>query len=91
VWKEAARKELKIASSQGCSRILEKLILAAGGSGLKVLWKAFSGQYELFFSLPPGKKESRLLIFGDGLGAVFYTWYNTASHRTAARCCSRGR
>jgi len=44
VWKEANGKELKIANSQGCSRLLEKLILMSSPSQLKSLWQKFTGQ-----------------------------------------------
>ncbi|RPA99153.1 ARM repeat-containing protein [Choiromyces venosus 120613-1] len=45
VWKEADGKELKIANSQGCSRLLEKLILMSSPSQLKSLWRKFTGHF----------------------------------------------
>ncbi|PWW71753.1 ARM repeat-containing protein [Tuber magnatum] len=45
VWKEAYGKELKIANSQGCSRLLEKLILMSSPSQLKSLWRKFTGHF----------------------------------------------
>ncbi|PUU76982.1 armadillo-type protein [Tuber borchii] len=45
VWKEANGKELKIANSQGCSRLLEKLILMSSPSQLKSLWQKFTGHF----------------------------------------------
>lgn len=44
VWKEADGKELKIASSQSCSRLLERLILLSTPDQLKNLFQKFSGQ-----------------------------------------------
>ncbi|CAZ82719.1 unnamed protein product, partial [Tuber melanosporum] len=45
VWKEADGKELKIANSQGCSRLLEKLILMSSPSQLRSLWQKFTGHF----------------------------------------------
>ncbi|KAI5842485.1 glutamate decarboxylase 1 [Morchella snyderi] len=45
VYREADGKELKIASSQGCSRLLEKLVLLSTPAQLKKLWKAFTGHF----------------------------------------------
>lgn len=45
VYKEAAGKELKLACSQSCSRLLERLILLSSPSQLKKLFQSFSGQY----------------------------------------------
>ncbi|CUS09709.1 unnamed protein product [Tuber aestivum] len=45
VWKEANGKELKIANSQGCSRLLERLILMSSPSQLKSLWRKFTGHF----------------------------------------------
>jgi nucleolar protein 9 len=42
--REANGKELKIASSQSCSRMLERLIQMSSGSQLKTLFHKFSGQ-----------------------------------------------
>ena len=44
VYKEAKGKELKIANSQSCSRLLERLILMSTPSQLKALFQKFSGQ-----------------------------------------------
>ena len=44
VYREAHGKELKIANSQACSRILERLILMSNSSQLKALFQQFSGQ-----------------------------------------------
>lgn len=44
VYKEARRKELKIASSQSCSRLMERLILMSTPDQLKDLFQIFSGQ-----------------------------------------------
>ena len=44
VYKEAEGKELKIANSQGCSRLMERLILMSTSGQLKALFHKFSGQ-----------------------------------------------
>lgn len=44
VYKEASGKELKIANSQSCSRLMERLILLSTPSQLKALFQKFSGQ-----------------------------------------------
>ncbi len=45
VWKEIEGKELKLSHSQGCSRLMERLILLGSHSQLKQLFQTFSGQY----------------------------------------------
>lgn len=45
VYKEADGKELKIANSQSCSRLLERLILLSTPDQLKVLFQKFSGHF----------------------------------------------
>ncbi len=52
VWKEADGKELKIASSQSSSRLLERLILLSTPAQLKNLFQKFNGQYVLWPRLP---------------------------------------
>ena len=44
VYKEASGKELKIANSQSCSRLMERLILLSTVEQLKTLLHKFSGQ-----------------------------------------------
>lgn len=44
VYKEASGKELKIANSQSCSRLMERLILLSSPGQLKALFQNFSGQ-----------------------------------------------
>jgi nucleolar protein 9 len=44
LYREANGKELKIANSQSCSRMLERLIQMSSGSQLKNLFHKFSGQ-----------------------------------------------
>ena len=44
VYKEANGKELKIANSQSCSRLMERLISLSTPSQLKALFQKFSGQ-----------------------------------------------
>ena len=48
VYKEANGKELKIANSQSCSRLMERLILLSTPDQLKKLFQKFSGQYVRF-------------------------------------------
>ncbi len=45
VYKEANGKELKIANSQSCSRLMERLIIVSTPEQLKALFGKFSGQY----------------------------------------------
>ena len=45
VYKEAYGKELKIANSQSCSRLMERLILRSTPEQLKAIFQKFSGQY----------------------------------------------
>lgn len=44
VFKEAKGKELKLACSQGCSRLLERLIVLAAPQQLKHLLQVFQGK-----------------------------------------------
>ena len=44
VWKEAEGKELKLANSQSCSRLMERLILLSTPAQLKNLFQKFNGQ-----------------------------------------------
>ncbi|KAI9745990.1 MAG: Nucleolar protein 9 [Claussenomyces sp. TS43310] len=45
VYKEAEGKELKIANSQSCSRLMERLILLSTPEQLKTLFEKFSGNF----------------------------------------------
>ncbi|KAF2466754.1 PLP-dependent transferase [Lindgomyces ingoldianus] len=45
VYREADGNELKIASSQSCSRLMERLILLSTPEQLKLLFQKFSGQF----------------------------------------------
>ncbi|KAF2798260.1 ARM repeat-containing protein [Melanomma pulvis-pyrius CBS 109.77] len=45
VYREAAGKELKIANSQSCSRLMERLILLSTPAQLKGLFQKFSGHF----------------------------------------------
>lgn len=45
VFKEAEGKELKIANSQSCSRLMERLILLSTPTQKKTLFQKFSGQF----------------------------------------------
>lgn len=44
VYKETRGKELKLANSQSCSRLMERLILMSTPDQLKALFQKFSGQ-----------------------------------------------
>lgn len=44
LYKEVAGKELKIIHSQGCSRLMERLICISSPAQLKQLFQAFSGK-----------------------------------------------
>lgn len=44
VYKEANSMELKIANSQSCSRLMERLILMSSPAQLKALFQKFNGQ-----------------------------------------------
>ena len=46
VWNEARGKELKLASSQSSSRLMEKLIQLSTADQLKTLFGKFGGQYD---------------------------------------------
>ena len=52
VYREANGKELKIASSQSCSRLMERLILLSTPEQLKALFGKFSGQYGIYSAGP---------------------------------------
>ena len=45
IYKEAEGKELKMANSQSCSRLMERLIQLSSPAQLKSLFQKFSGQY----------------------------------------------
>ncbi|KAL9103947.1 MAG: hypothetical protein Q9163_001053 [Psora crenata] len=45
VYKEANGKELKIANSQSCSRLMERLILLSNPEQLKTIFQKFSGHF----------------------------------------------
>ena len=52
VYREAGGKELKIASSQSCSRLMERLIQLSTSEQLKTLFQKFTGQsVSLYFIL----------------------------------------
>lgn len=44
VYREAEGKELKMANSQSCSRLMERLIILSSPDQLKALFQKFSGQ-----------------------------------------------
>ncbi|KAF4332302.1 nucleolar 9 [Fusarium beomiforme] len=45
IWKEAEGKELKLASSQSCSRLMERLIQLSNTTQMKHLFEAFGGHF----------------------------------------------
>lgn len=45
VYKESVGKELKLASSQSCSRLMERLILLSSARQKKTIFKAFAGHF----------------------------------------------
>jgi nucleolar protein 9 len=45
VWREASGKELKIACSQGCSRVMERLIEVSIKAQLRMLFEKFEGHF----------------------------------------------
>lgn len=49
IYKEAQGRELKIANSQSCSRLMERLIAASSAKQLKNLWNNFSGHFLYLF------------------------------------------
>jgi len=79
VWKEASGKELKIANSQSCSRLMERLILLSSPSQLKDLFQKFSGQQ--VFHAP-------YLVFPALTMTALCTSCSTDSLRIAARLSS---
>lgn len=54
VWREAEGKELKIANSQSCSRLMERLIQLSTPAQLKGLFRHFYGKY--VYSPIPGSR-----------------------------------
>ncbi|KAK6359590.1 Nucleolar protein 9 [Orbilia brochopaga] len=50
VLKEAENKELKMACSQGCSRLLEKLLFLADAARVKVVFQRFHGHFNHLMS-----------------------------------------
>lgn len=52
IYREAHGKELKLASSQSCSRLMERLIQMSTPDQLKTLFQKFAGQYVLYQRTP---------------------------------------
>ncbi|KAL8816833.1 MAG: hypothetical protein Q9223_004228 [Gallowayella weberi] len=75
VYKEAHGKELKIANSQSCSRLMERLILMSAPDQLKALFERFKGQYVFSMEL---EQETCLIP---------YSFLHLAQHRFASHCC----
>lgn len=74
VYKEAGGKELKIANSQSCSRLMERLILLSTPGQLKNLFQKFSGQYVSYLSAREGITD-------------FHSFLHLVQHRFASHCC----
>ncbi len=79
VWKEADGKELKIANSQSCSRLMERLILLSTPDQLKRLFQKFSSQS---VTSPLHHLFPTLTHVASSIS------YSTASPRTAVKLCS---
>ena len=77
VYREAAGKELKIAQSQSCSRLMERLIQLSTAAQLKVLFQKFSGKYGLIFSILLKRRIANKLA----------SFMHLISHRFASHCC----
>jgi hypothetical protein len=77
VYKEADGKELKLANSQSCSRLLERLILLSTPQQLKNLFKKFNDEYVL-----------RRLVPSSLTAAASCISSSTALPRTAVKLCS---
>ena len=79
VYKEAEGKELKMANSQSCSRLMERLIQLSNAAQLKALFQKFSGPYvQLCNRLKRALTDS----------TASYIWFSTDSRAIAARRCS---
>lgn len=59
IWKEASGKELKLACSQSCSRLLERVLRSSTSTQLKQVFQAFSGKYVLL-------STTNLLVITNG-------------------------
>ena len=77
VYREAEGKELRLANSQSCSRLLERLILLSSPDQLKTLFRKFSGQ--LVVSCVPYNADA------DKGPAAFFISSNIDSPLTAAK------
>lgn len=74
VYKEADGKELKIANSQSCSRLMERLILLSTPKQLKSLFQKFSGQYVSPHAIQVPATNT-------------YSFSSLVQHRFASHCC----
>ena len=63
VYREAEGKELKLAQSQSCSRLMERLIQMSSPAQLKALFQKFAGKY-VDTKLISTTSSQPLLIFG---------------------------
>jgi nucleolar protein 9 len=82
IYREADGKELKIANSQSCSRLLERLIQLSTPQQLKTLFQKFKGKY--------GRRTNMPLILPLVLTALLVSciWSSTDSHLIAAKLSS---
>jgi hypothetical protein len=83
VYREADGKELKMAQSQSCSRLMERLIQMSSAAQLKTLFRKFSGKsVQSIFLLP--NVDYRILI----ANSASYISSLIDLHRTVVRHCS---
>lgn len=73
--KETLGKELKMACSQGCSRLFERLMILATGDELKTIYAAFKSQY-----VP-------LQYASSCNSANYVSFVHLMQHRFASHCC----
>src|SRR5690606_8009110 len=86
VFREAEGKEIKIASSQGVSRLLERMIMLSTADQLKSLFRAFSGKYVLLSQTVQSmgcKAGSHVLVHANH----WISFSHLVRHRFASHCC----
>ena len=81
VYREASGKELKIALSQSCSRLMERLIQLSTSSQLKQLFQAFNGK-----CVAPAVHSIYSVSLTEGAASLISCHID--SRRIAARHCS---
>jgi nucleolar protein 9 len=75
VYKEAEGKELKMANSQSCSRLMERLIQMSNAAQLKSLFQKFSGQYV------------QIVHWSRNYTNISTSFLHLVQHRFASHCC----